>query len=58
MNAGIMVEMERPLHFQLFLEIGFKLGINVVNNWFVTTKKRQESEQKKSLLRANPLLCS
>lgn len=38
MDARIMVGKERTLNLQLFLQIGLKLSIYVVNYWLVAEK--------------------
>lgn len=44
MDPGVVVVKQRALDLQLFLEIVFELSVDVVNDWFVTVKKKAKEK--------------
>lgn len=41
-DPGVVVVKQRAFDLQLFLEIVFKLGVNVVHNWLVTVDRAKK----------------
>lgn len=44
-DPGVVVVKQRAFDLQLFLEIVFKLSVNVVNNGFVTVERGREKRE-------------